>query len=441
MPIIVGKDGVDVFRGRVETQWGTTIPQIDNADWYGVMWDETPNVIMEPDCIRIGNMAMHQSLPIQSEMRGCLLNDDGTVNYWLHPKNWAVKADGITPSKLDGTDGQVMVYMPEFYFYDGPAPGGLRVWAISKNPLPNFIRQMPQYISAYEAVVNRTAPYKLWSIMNMATEYRGGTNNASYDGNHNSLLGRPVTNMSRGAFRTYARNRGAGWEMYNYFAHKSLLILFTIEYATRNSQKAFNPALDLNGYRQGGLGIGCTNLDSGSWGPWNGYNPFLPCGLSNGIGNGTGESAPYPVYAAGAYFTTGIRYRGIENPFGHIYKIADGINYNGTTKTTFVSENPTYWQDANYDNMVNVGVGRNTSSWTYKMLQNEIMPATDTSSTVGAARYWCDHFWSGSGLCDVRFGGHAAAGAYAGLAYADARTAPTNVYAYGGDGSRLCFLI
>ncbi len=40
MPIIVGKDGVDVFRGRIETQWGTTIPQIDNANWYGVMWDD-----------------------------------------------------------------------------------------------------------------------------------------------------------------------------------------------------------------------------------------------------------------------------------------------------------------------------------------------------------------------------------------------------------------
>jgi hypothetical protein len=30
-------------------------------DWYGVQWAETSS---NPDCVRIGNMEMHRSLPI-----------------------------------------------------------------------------------------------------------------------------------------------------------------------------------------------------------------------------------------------------------------------------------------------------------------------------------------------------------------------------------------
>ena len=58
-------------------------------------------------------------------MKRCLLLDDGTVNYYLDPNNSLLKEDG-TPAVLDGTDGQVMVESPRFYYLgipDGSSTG------------------------------------------------------------------------------------------------------------------------------------------------------------------------------------------------------------------------------------------------------------------------------------------------------------------------------
>lgn len=46
--------------------------------------------------------------------------------------------------------------------------------------------------------------------------------------------------------------------MYTYKAHKILTILYLVEYACSNSQKAFNAELTAEGYHQGGLGDGVT---------------------------------------------------------------------------------------------------------------------------------------------------------------------------------------
>ena len=55
-----------------------------------------------------------------------------------------------------------------------------------------------------------------------------------------------------------------------YDIQKDLFWLFIIEYATLNSQKAFNASKDSNGYAQGGLGDGVTNLNSSKWSAFNG---------------------------------------------------------------------------------------------------------------------------------------------------------------------------
>ena len=47
-------------------------------------------------------------------MKACLLNDDGSVNYYLNPNDWSKKITGEA-SNLDGTDGQVMIEIPEHY--------------------------------------------------------------------------------------------------------------------------------------------------------------------------------------------------------------------------------------------------------------------------------------------------------------------------------------
>ena len=139
MSMRIAPDGVSVYRGRFESEVGT--PIADATDWYGVEWT-VDSALPLPGCTRIGSLALHLSLPVQNGMYGCLLNDDGTENYKLFPTNWAFKEDGVTPSVLDGTDGQVMVYIPGFYFRHEVA-GAIRRWKISNASLPGFDYEPP----------------------------------------------------------------------------------------------------------------------------------------------------------------------------------------------------------------------------------------------------------------------------------------------------------
>ena len=255
------------------------IPYVEEQCSYGIQFDTT---VSTPTCTRIGNTDLHKSVPIQSRMKGCLLDDNGQVVEYLDPRDW-------TGQVRDGSRGQVMVEIP-LHYRKFETDGTIRRVRISEQPLPGY-HQVPQmYISAYEAVLDRTN-LKLCSIVNMAEQYRGGNNNAEYDGTYRTFLGRPATQISRTNFRNYARKRNnsatAEWNCMTYDAQKTLYWLFAVEYATLNTQAAFNAELTAEGYRQGGLGAGVTTWD-GTWSNFNGYYPFVPCGHTDTLGNGTG---------------------------------------------------------------------------------------------------------------------------------------------------------
>ncbi|MFZ4549232.1 MAG: hypothetical protein ACOYN4_17420 [Bacteroidales bacterium] len=296
--------------------------------WYGVELDIT---VSSPDTTRIGRTTLHQSLPIQNAMRGCLLNDDGTVNYYLNPTDWTKKLSGGT-ALLDGTDGQVMVEIPAFYF-KSEVEGNKRRMKISQYALPGFTLVKKQYVSAFEASLNRTLS-KLASVKNITSTYRGGGNTSAWDAQENTDLGRPATNLSRTNYRTYARARGAGWEMYNYRAHWMITILFTIEYNTLNSQKAVNAALDGSGYKQGGLGDGVTNIDSTKWSYFNGYFPFIACGQANSLANASGQVSFTMPFGFDSV-PTGATFKGAYAA-GTAYSPGDVVNYNSYYYTNTV---------------------------------------------------------------------------------------------------------
>jgi hypothetical protein len=109
--------------------------------------------------------------------------------------------------------------------------------------------------------------------------------------------------------------------MYTYNIHKFITWCFVVEYATLNSQKAVNDILTAEGYHQGGLGKGVTSGTK----KVNGKNVwgFVPCGTTDNLFNGSGEvTYNYTnTDAEGAEIQASTkvnRYRGIENPFGHV---------------------------------------------------------------------------------------------------------------------------
>ncbi len=108
--------------------------------YYGVTWDEIADTY-----VRTGSTAGQTCgvtladafLPVHRRMRGCLVADDGTVNYYLCATDWTKKEDGATASNLDGTDGQVMVEIPKFYYRYGYS-GTSHTWEVSPVPLTGF---------------------------------------------------------------------------------------------------------------------------------------------------------------------------------------------------------------------------------------------------------------------------------------------------------------
>ncbi len=349
---------------------------------YGIQFDTS---VSSPDCTRIGSATPHKTLPVQSQIRGCLINDNGEVVRYLPDDDW-------NDSATDGTDGQVMVEIPAHYrkfVTDGTVR---QVW-LSLSPVQGYHHVPKVYVSAYQATIDRDYNM-LASVKNSDARYRGGNNSttlAAKDSQENSVLGKPASCYGRGLFRTYARNRGTaglngcGWNCMTYDALKTIFWLFAVEYATLNSQKEYNAELTADGYRQGGLGNGLTTLTYSRWTNFSGW-AVMNCGYTDGLGNNTGsmeytmpcmydicvdtndsydnaaelymgEYDSLTAYAQGQYVTNGDnlykcitdtdagtevtdtgcfelmtrtvvsvpRYHGMENPFGHLSQWADGI--------------------------------------------------------------------------------------------------------------------
>lgn len=430
---------------------GNTKPTFPYDYYYGIEWDSN---VASSACTRIGRPELHVSLPIQSKMRRCVLRDNGTVAYYLHA-NDSTKRDTGAAAKLDGTDGQVMVEIPAHY-RKFEVDGTKFRCLLSEHALPGFHLVQLAYRSAYEAAVDRTvsATPKLASVVNTSTAFRGGNNTAGWDGTYRSLLGMPATSISLTNFRKYARNRGnagkngAGWNCDVYEVQKTCWWLYAVEYANFNCQLAYNAEPTSEGYKQGGLSQGVTNMSD--WGGYNSYNPMVPCGVTNSLGNKTGVvNYTYKKSDDTDGQTLSVpSYRGLENPFGHVWSWTDGCKCNvqsdaaGGLSEFFVCTDPAKFQDSDYTDYEKRGeIPRNEGYVKIMMIgeYGENMPtAVGASSTTYFADYFYTNVVSNTGQRGVVFGGSANHGAYAG--FSCALTSHAASYSAAAVGSRLCFL-
>lgn len=406
---------------------------------YGVEWDIT---VSSPILTRIGNPLLHKSLPIQSAYRGCVANN-GVVNYYLYPDDWAYKEDGSTPSVLDGTDGTVRVHTPKFYGKSG-SNGNKRWVRISLVKLDDSWVEIPELlIDAYRNTVDNTVPAtpKAVSVVNTTEAFRGGGNREQFDeyltteldtkDAFRSDLGKPRTNVSRANMRTYAINAGSELLCYEYY--KWIFYWnYVIEYANFNSQATYNAELTSDGYRQGGLGPGVTDWSNSttSWSGYNGTYPITPCGYCNDIGNFTGiKDLVIPECTATNEADTVAtktfkvpRWRGFDNPFGDIWTNLDGV----VIQRTKANEVSSVYTTTNKEEFTDV-IGNKTIAG-YEVAQDghikefdlgktaEIIPSSCTGAS--ATTYMCDYHScnaSSTALRTLRVGGGAFSGGSAGL--------------------------
>lgn len=402
---------------------------------YGVEWDTT---VADPALTRIGNPLLHKSLPIQSQYKGCVANN-GVVNYYLDPNDWSKKITG-EDSVLDGTDGTVRVHTPKFYGKSGTnVQDSNKKWVrISTIKMDDTWIEIPEMlIDAYRSTVDTTtsATPKAVSVVNTTAQFRGGGNRTANDtyldtDAFRSDLGKPRTNISRANMRTYATN--AGSEMLCYEYYKWIFYwAWVIEYATFNSQAAYNAELTAEGYHQGGLGDGVTTWDGTSWNNYNGYYPLTPCGYCNEFGNFTGVKdlvIPETVVSETVTVATKTfkvpRWRGFDNPFGDIWTNLDGVILERTAanqpSSVYTTTDTSAFGDDNTAKGKMTVAGTEVASDGYIKAfdlgeKGEIIP-----SAVGGSNttYMCDYHYcnaSSTALRTLIVGGAADTGGHAGL--------------------------
>lgn len=412
--------------------FNVTSQNLEEFDWYGVSWSETSS---NPDCTRIGNMDMHRSLPIQSMMKPFAFQTQPLYKDQFVPmkENFSEAMYGHVNN---GEAGQVastvnvMIKIPEFWYVDDYTPGtkthNLKICPHAK---PGWYHHKEAYVSAYEAF-NFDNKGRLVSMRSVV----------------------PTVNFNRTNGRTWARANGfdgeAKWNLYTYEEHRAICHLFLVEYATRNSQKAVNTKLTPEGFRQGGLGSGCTTGTATINGAqtWS----FIPTGSSDSLGSGSGEvTVTIQQTDSSGHNTSTItrkcnRYRGIENPFGHIWKHTDDIisKYEAPYRTWYKSVKPDQFatnKNNSYKPLCsvdNVNIGYKT--------EIKATPACDffSMSVSGGSEttYWCDYNWDNTDASEhcLLIGGNSGEGGSAGLFNLNSSYGVG--YSYAGIGSRLTYL-
>lgn len=424
--------------GDISTEWSPAwedIPDLEERYAYGVEWDTASS---SPDGVRVGNMQLHRELPIQSKIRGVILDNKGGIKSYLNNSNWSnINTEYLTES--------VMTEIPE-HWYKLYQYGTKFRMMLSAIPLPGYSHINQFYISSFESGIDRSSSTLIssYGVGSTNVNKRGGDNTAEWDSTYRSLLGRPVTNLTRDQFRQAARKRGSGWEMYTYGAHKTLFWLFAVEYATLNSQKPFNAQKDANGFSQGGLGNGPTQMTD--WTNFNNNNPLIQCGYTNEFGNGSGEKAYVVKNASDGTHATLManRYRGIENPFGHIWKHTDGANIQVTTGDSGLSilwttSDPSNFSDTSYTGYDKKGNVCRINGHVKKMLLGEDGDIIATEVGGSTSTYWCDNYYTSTSVSCMQLvvvGGRSDDGLNAGLV--DVGTTNSSGIA-NNIGSRLCF--
>ena len=289
----------------------------------------------------------------------CNVSDGGTINAYYGD-------EGYTE---DGSNGQVMVYQPKFYYlvcpleYDRQETGyGYHLrkanYYVSERQRAGFKLHPAFYdkngnevdyilMSAYEGCIYDTSAnaYMLNNEQVM---------DASKD-KFSSIAGaRPASgvsqNLTRPNIEQMAKNRGEGWHSFGIKTASMEQLLMIVEMGMMNLQTA--------------IGQGVVNL------PWTTGSDTTSSyagatGSTASLGNGTGRATKTTTYEGGKAtdYTvdgkTSICYRGVENFWGNIWKFAYGVNIWGNGKMAggmpYICSDFNYAEGKNTDNYEGAG--------------------------------------------------------------------------------------
>ena len=144
-----------------------------------------------------------------------------------------------------------------------------------------------------------------------------------------SVTGATVkVNINITQYRDYCKANGGGYQQYDFLIDLVIKELFTVEFATTRTQSIMTGYTNSN--NTAALITGHTDAVRTPSGSWN--NNHEDDGIVCETCNTDGEHA--------------CKYRGIENPFGNVWKFVDGISFDD--KKIYVCTDPTAYESAKY---------------------------------------------------------------------------------------------
>lgn len=246
----------------------------------------------------------------------CNVSDDGTITAYYGDDNYAE----------DGSNGQVMVYQPKFYYLVCPV-----VYDPIDTGIGYHLRKANYYVSEKARAGFRLHP-AFYDANGNELDYIliGAYEGSIYDTSASAYLlldeqvmtvgedkfcsiagVKPASgltqNLTRPNIETMAQNRGANWHLENSKIASMEQLLCMIEMGTMNFQTA--------------IGQGVVSISDNS-----SYNCASLTGSTASLGNGTGRATETINEKGGVQTTetadgkTSVSYRGVENDWGNIWK-------------------------------------------------------------------------------------------------------------------------
>ena len=288
--------------------------------------------------------------------RRCNVLDDGTISAFYGDDNYTE----------DGSNGQVMVYQPKFYYKVEPIrlepitdSIGYHIreviYSVSDIPLtgyklhPAFINEAGNEVDYFCLSAFEGCAYDVSNSAYITNDSRTVDFTADIGDKLSSIANvKPMSGLTQQLTRPNAekisKNRGAGWHSYGIKQASANQMLMFIEYGNLQSK----------------IGSGVTSITDNT-----SYNCSSYTGSTSSLGNTTGRASSTINEIGGTETTytvngkTSISYRGMENPYGNIWDIVYGINIHGDgtqrSGVPYICTDYNYAESKNSGNYVSAG--------------------------------------------------------------------------------------
>ncbi|GBR74157.1 phage-related protein [Candidatus Termititenax aidoneus] len=326
-----------------------------NQQIYGVIIDESNSnpetsvtytdqaVGMQPANVSAAAKAAWDATSIFNQIKPCMFKN-GTVNYYLNPTDFSKKADGTTADISSGNDGDVMIEIPKLGLSISKDGNAVSVKLTNAVADPNFHYyahtrynegdREKLYIGAYKAYVTDS---KLYSLSSKT----------------------PTVNTTLNNFRTYAHNKGTGYDQISFYARTLLQAFFFLRYKNLNSQVALG-----QGY----------------------------CGGSSAQTTGATNQSGMDYGSTGT--TSRVKFLGVEDCWGNIWEFLDGIYISSNVvSTAFSSYNDGGSGYANRGTVIPSGY---STTYFAKVAGTSESGFVPTAASGSASTYYSDGAWTGS---------------------------------------------